>query len=148
MDELFAPFDPSAFGGDSPSLTNMALLDVFKNKPLPPHSSHPNFGHLTVLVFQAVLEVVFVAAPGYILARRGMFDASAQKFLAELNVNLFTPCLSTLLPSSQLCCRIANGLQSSTNCPHSSGERISQAWPSSPSFSPCRCSCPLAAAPS
>jgi len=64
-------------------------------QPLPPHSSHPDFGHLILLVFEAVLEVVCVSLPGYIVARQGMFDAEAQKFVANLNVQLFTPCLST-----------------------------------------------------
>ena len=61
------------------------------------HSSHPNFGHLTLLVFEAVMEVVCVSLPGYIVARNGMFDAGAQKFVANLNMTLFTPCLSMLL---------------------------------------------------
>ena len=70
------------------------FLSVFKKNKLPPHASHPDFGHLTLLVFEAVLEVVFVSLPGYIVARQGMFDAEAQKFLANLNVMIFTPCLS------------------------------------------------------
>lgn len=61
---------------------------------LPPHSSHPDFGHLTLLVFEAVLEVVCVSLPGYILAKRGLFNQDMQKFAANLNVVLFTPCLS------------------------------------------------------
>ena len=61
----------------------------------PPHSSHPDFGHLTLLVLEAVLEVVFVSLPGYIVARAGMFDAGSQKFVANLNVMVFLPCLST-----------------------------------------------------
>ena len=69
-------------------------VSLFKNKGMPPHSSHPNFGHLCLLVFEAVLEVVFVSLPGYIVARQGMFDAEAQKFVANLNVMVFTPCLS------------------------------------------------------
>jgi choline kinase len=69
------------------------MMDIFKHK-LPPHSSHPNFANLTLLVFEAVLEVVCVSAPGYIVARIGMFDAENQKFLANLNTQLFTPCLS------------------------------------------------------
>ena len=40
------------------------------------------------------MEVVCVSLPGYILARQGMFDADKQKFVANLNVALFTPCLS------------------------------------------------------
>lgn len=59
-----------------------------------PHDSHPSLGHLVLLVFEAVLEVVCVSLPGYIVARLGHFDADKQKFLANLNVMLFTPCLS------------------------------------------------------
>jgi hypothetical protein len=93
----FETFDTAGLSSNGfPSLTNMAVYDMVKHsQKLPPHSSHPDFGHLTVLVFQAVLEVVFVALPGYIVARQGMFDAEAQKFAANLNVQLFTPCLST-----------------------------------------------------
>ena len=65
------------------------------NSPLPPHSSHPALPRLTMLVFEAVLEVVCVALPGYIVARQGMFTAEMQKFAANLNVAVFTPCLST-----------------------------------------------------
>jgi len=76
---------------------NMAGQDSFsisKKQSLPPHSSHPDFGHLILLVFEAVLEVICVSLPGYIVARQGMFDVDAQKFVANLNVMLFTPCLS------------------------------------------------------
>lgn len=65
------------------------------------HASHPALGHLALLVFEAVLEVVCVSLPGYIIAQQGMFDADKQKFVANLNVALFTPCLSmfgVLLP--------------------------------------------------
>lgn len=58
------------------------------------HDSHPPLGHLILLVFEAVMEVVCVSLPGYIVARQGMFDADNQKFVANLNVALFTPCLS------------------------------------------------------
>lgn len=58
------------------------------------HTSHPDFGHLLLLIFEAVLEVVCVSLPGYIVARQGMFTAEMQKFAANLNVMLFTPCLS------------------------------------------------------
>jgi hypothetical protein len=58
------------------------------------HESHPPFLQLVLLVFSAVLEVVCVSLPGYIAARQGMFDADAQKLVANLNVTLFTPCLS------------------------------------------------------
>lgn len=59
-----------------------------------PHDSHPSLDHLILLVFEAVMEVVCVSLPGYIIARLGHFDADKQKFLANLNVMLFTPCLS------------------------------------------------------
>jgi len=64
---------------------------AFKKKP---HDSHPSLDHLVVLVFEAVMEVVCVSLPGYVVARLGHFDADKQKFLANLNVMLFTPCLS------------------------------------------------------
>lgn len=67
---------------------NMALLMT------KPHDSHPSLGHLTLLVLEAVMEVVCVSLPGYVLARLGHFDAEKQRFLANLNVTLFTPCLS------------------------------------------------------
>ncbi|KAL8702254.1 MAG: hypothetical protein Q9224_000079 [Gallowayella concinna] len=67
-----------------------------------PHSSHPPFGHLILLVFEAVLEVVCVSFPGYIVARQGMFNAEMQKFAANLNVVLFTPCLIFTKLASQL----------------------------------------------
>ncbi|KAJ5682804.1 hypothetical protein N7462_005969 [Penicillium macrosclerotiorum] len=66
------------------------------------HSSHPSFFHLVLLVFEAVLEVVCVSLPGYIAARQGMFDAEAQKLVANLNVTLFTPCLIFIKLGSQL----------------------------------------------
>lgn len=71
--------------------TNGGFIEVFKKKA---HSSHPDFANLTLLVFEAVMEVVCVSAPGYIIARMGQFDAESQKFLANLNTQLFTPCLS------------------------------------------------------
>ena len=62
------------------------------------HETHPNLGHLVLLVFEAVLEVVCVSLPGYIIATQGMFNAEQQKFVANLNVALFTPCLSNSSP--------------------------------------------------
>lgn len=66
------------------------------------HDSHPDLGHLILLVFEAVMEVVCVSLPGYIIARLGHFDAEKQKFLANLNVMLFTPCLIFTKLASQL----------------------------------------------
>lgn len=59
-------------------------------------ASGPSLPRLALLVFEAVLEVVCVSFPGYLAARQGMFDTEAQKFVANLNVTLFTPCLSEL----------------------------------------------------
>lgn len=84
---------------DQATFTDRAL-DVL-SKPAP-HSGHPNFGHLTLLVFEAVLEVVCVSLPGYLVARQGVFDAESQKFLANLNVTVFTPCLIFTKLASQL----------------------------------------------
>ncbi|KAI4176570.1 MAG: hypothetical protein LQ343_000861 [Gyalolechia ehrenbergii] len=79
-----------------------APFTTVSNKAVPPHSSHPAFGHLILLVFEAVLEVVCVSFPGYVVARQGMFNAEMQKFAANLNVMLFTPCLIFTKLGSQL----------------------------------------------
>ncbi|PNS18252.1 hypothetical protein CAC42_7621 [Sphaceloma murrayae] len=83
-------------GGFQVSMADQALAALNN------HTSHPDFGHLVLLVFEAVLEVVCVSLPGYIVARQGMFDANAQKFVAQLNVQLFTPCLVFSKLASQL----------------------------------------------
>lgn len=72
----------------------MALGALSQQPALMGHDAHPPMGHLILLVFEAVMEVVCVAFPGYIIARQGHFDAESQKFVANLNVMLFTPCLS------------------------------------------------------
>jgi predicted permease len=75
----------------SRSFTNVTFEGIQGQAP---HESHPPLGHLILLVFEAVMEVVCVSLPGYIVARQGMFDAEKQKFVANLNFALFTPCLS------------------------------------------------------
>ena len=82
----------SAFSGHGhDSLTGLhSWVDATGKGPYMP------LGHLALLVFEAVLEVVCVSLPGYIIAVQGMFDADAQKFVANLNVQLFTPCLSKI----------------------------------------------------
>ena len=72
----------------------MALGALSHQPTMMGHDAHPPMGHLILLVFEAVMEVVCVAFPGYIIARQGHFDAESQKFVANLNVMLFTPCLS------------------------------------------------------
>nr|POE73094.1 putative transporter [Quercus suber] len=76
-------------------------MDILKKND-PPHSNHPNFLNLAGLVSEAVLEVVFVALPGFLVAWTGMFDANSQKFVAELNTMVFTPCLIFTKLASQL----------------------------------------------
>lgn len=91
----------------SPLILGMAAtaanttMDVLKNHQ-PPHANHPNFLNLAGLVSEAVLEVVFVALPGFLVAYTGMFDANSQKFVAELNTMVFTPCLIFTKLASQL----------------------------------------------
>jgi choline kinase len=79
-----------AMGAQSHDYAGNGFMQVFKKN----HSAHPDFANLTLLVFEAVMEVVCVSLPGYIVARMGQFDAENQKFLANLNTQLFTPCLS------------------------------------------------------
>ncbi|KAI1379914.1 auxin efflux carrier [Hypoxylon crocopeplum] len=94
---------PTSFRVNNPSIgfipESPALTILKKPKP---HDAHPSIDHLILLVFEAVLEVVCVSLPGYIIARLGHFDADKQKFLANLNVMLFTPCLIFTKLASQL----------------------------------------------
>jgi len=78
-------------GYDQPPTATPSQFIMFQQQA---HDAHPSMGRLMFLVFGAVLEVVCVSLPGYIIARMGHFDADKQKFLANLNVMLFTPCLS------------------------------------------------------
>ncbi|CAJ2504400.1 Uu.00g117940.m01.CDS01 [Anthostomella pinea] len=71
--------------------SNNAGLDM--SPLMAPHDSHPSFGGLIMLVFEAVMEVVCVSLPGYVIARLGHFNPESQKFVANLNMWLFTPCL-------------------------------------------------------
>ncbi|TWU75165.1 hypothetical protein ED733_004224 [Metarhizium rileyi] len=97
--------------GGLPKLTSFRLAQVAQDAydlPLKAfglrtaEASHPSLAYLCLLVFEAVLEVVCVSLPGYIIARLGHFDAEKQKFLANLNVMLFTPCLIFTKLASQL----------------------------------------------
>jgi hypothetical protein len=74
---------------------NMIAPDTLRPFAMAAGNSHPSLLHLANLVLRAVLEVVCVSLPGYILASQGMFDVDHQKFAANLNIMLFTPCLST-----------------------------------------------------
>lgn len=85
-------FQYNAFAQDSLVANN----NVFIAGASSPQPKHPQFSYLVLLVFEAVLEVVCVCLPGYIVAQQGLFDAEAQKFVANLNVTLFTPCLSMI----------------------------------------------------
>ncbi|KAF4333692.1 hypothetical protein FBEOM_12488 [Fusarium beomiforme] len=57
------------------------------------HDSYKSLPNLCLLVFAAVLEVVCISLPGYIVAKLNHLDLEKQHFLANLNVMLFTPCL-------------------------------------------------------
>ncbi|KAH8728193.1 hypothetical protein GQ44DRAFT_747976 [Phaeosphaeriaceae sp. PMI808] len=94
----YSPPDFVAMAPQSFDYAGNAFMEVLKRK----HSSHPNFANLTLLVSGAVMEVVCVSLPGYIVARMGQFDAENQKFLANLNTQLFTPCLIFTKLASQL----------------------------------------------
>lgn len=94
-----------SFSGAMQSPTSYRLLAMAQNAYEMPlktfqntQESHMELSHLCLLVFEAVLEVVCVSLPGYIVARMEFFDVEKQKFLANLNVMLFTPCLSESLP--------------------------------------------------
>lgn len=94
-----APYDLSAFYVNPFAAANVNLqgpATLPQDGSFTAASTNPSLPHLTLLVFEAVLEVVCVSLPGYLAARQGMFDAEAQKFVANLNVTLFTPCLSEL----------------------------------------------------
>jgi predicted permease len=84
---------------DPASMTAPSPFVFFKQQA---EESHPSFNNLVLLVFGAVLQVVCVSLPGYIIARAGGFNADQQRFLANLNVNLFTPCLIFTKLASQL----------------------------------------------
>lgn len=132
MATSFSNFNiPAVPGISTQPAINQAQLSSATATPLPLHSSHPALPRLTLLVFEAVLEVVCVSLPGYIIARQGMFTAEMQKFAAELNVAVFTPCLSMLqLPAayfgSNFCCSLHQASLSIDNrqargpCHHSS----------------------------
>ncbi|KAJ9155299.1 Auxin efflux carrier [Pleurostoma richardsiae] len=101
MESLTSPTSYRLANMEAPGLgtTVQSPFMVFMKAP---HESHPSIAHLVLLVFEAVMEVVCVSLPGYIVARLGHFDADKQKFLANLNVMLFTPCLIFTKLASQL----------------------------------------------
>ncbi|KAJ9638304.1 hypothetical protein H2199_006991 [Coniosporium tulheliwenetii] len=95
----------NGFGFSTPGFFSAAQLPSSAGSALAAmaeRGTQPDFGHLILLVFEAVMEVVCVSLPGYIVARQGMFDAESQKFLANLNTQLFTPCLIFTKLASQL----------------------------------------------
>ncbi|KAL1960150.1 hypothetical protein VTO42DRAFT_8693 [Malbranchea cinnamomea] len=104
------PLVPPLGALSEPSLLHQSRLDsatpvTFAHHVVPQPlqvSSHMSLPLLILLVVEAVLEVVCVSLPGYLVALWGMFDAEAQKFVANLNVTLFTPCLIFTKLASQL----------------------------------------------
>ena len=67
------------------------------------HSSHPSVPHLIVLVLTAIGEVVCVSLPGFVLAKMGLFGAPYQRWASDVNIWVFTPCLSTSSPPPSSC---------------------------------------------
>ncbi|TGJ86272.1 hypothetical protein E0Z10_g2484 [Xylaria hypoxylon] len=61
-----------------------------------------SLGQLCLLVLLAVSDVLCITLAGYIVARLGLFNAEKRKFLSNLNVTLFTPCLIFSMLASQL----------------------------------------------
>jgi predicted permease len=93
---------PSSFRINNGAVDWSPEIPSFSAFKKTPHESHPPLNHLILLVFEAVMEVVCISLPGYVIARLGHFDADKQKFLANLNVMLFTPCLIFTKLASQL----------------------------------------------
>lgn len=56
-------------------------------------STNFTFTHIAYLVFQSVLQVVFVSLAGFWSTYTGLLPKNAQKIISVLNVDLFTPCL-------------------------------------------------------
>lgn len=52
-----------------------------------------SFHDISLLTFEAVLEVVIICVAGYVAARTGLLSPLAQHAISRLNVDLFTPCL-------------------------------------------------------
>ena len=60
-------------------------------------------GALLLTVVEAIAEVAILASVGYFLARRGILDSKARKFVNRINVSIFTPALlfSKVRPSGR-----------------------------------------------
>ncbi|KAG7194411.1 uncharacterized protein KQ657_004624 [Scheffersomyces spartinae] len=56
-------------------------------------TSDLSFRHITMLTFEAVLEVIIICFFGFIAAKTGLLNTKNQKVISQLNVDLFTPCL-------------------------------------------------------
>lgn len=97
--------NPRSYRLNSPDGTpfiDTSSFSLFPKRSLALQNARSPMGHLVLLVIEAVMEVVFVSLPGYIVARQGMFNSENQKFVANLNVALFTPCLIFTKLASQL----------------------------------------------
>jgi len=133
----FVPMMHSTLPGNSSYDAMMSMIDAAQT--LQPTEEHPSLTHLALLVFEAVMEVVCVSLPGYIIARAGLFDTENQKFVANLNVSLFTPCLS----ECSTCPPDRSGFRKCVDGPEikfSSSWRVSshsQSWLSWPLFRSC-----------
>lgn len=81
------------------------LLSLLSLSPSPqdssPGSSDLSFQEISLLTFEAVLEVVIICFAGFLAAKSGVLNTKGQKVISQLNVDLFTPCLvfTKLAPS-------------------------------------------------
>lgn len=81
------------------------LLSLLSLSPAPqdnsPVSSDLSFQQISLLTFEAVLEVVIICFAGFLAAKSGLLNVKGQKVISQLNVDLFTPCLvfTKLAPS-------------------------------------------------
>lgn len=62
-------------------------------EPSVPLNPDLSFGNISFLTLEAVLEVVIICFAGFVAARVGLLNTSAQRVISLLNVDLFTPCL-------------------------------------------------------
>lgn len=84
-------------GSNTASVVPSSIYPRFAQQVITNNNEQANLSHLILLICEAVLEVICVSLPGYIVARQGLLNAEHQRFLANLNISLFSPCLSKLI---------------------------------------------------
>lgn len=86
---LSHPFTPffliPSYNLNIPTYSNKVILNMSDN-PL-------SLLQLSYLTLQAVLQAVIICLFGFICTQKGLLPPQAQKYISQLNVQLFTPCL-------------------------------------------------------